>query len=331
MHESLSQAIEREACKALQHYPLSQRTRLSLLSESENKVYLIEDPERAERYVMRVNSGRLAYHTAPSIASELLWIMALGRETDVPVPAVMTARDGALVQTLSAPDLDRPRHAAVYSFLPGVEPPEEELLPGFRRLGGLSARLHAHARTWTPPEAFLRHDWTPEAILDDRLGWGRWQDGVGLDPERLALLTRLDRILRRRLAGLARDRERFGLIHADLRLANLLVREDTTAIIDFDDCGMGWYLFDLAGALSFLEERPDAGDLVAAWLEGYHAVSPLPMDLEAEIPTFIMLRRLQLMGWVGYQRQHLDFARAIGPDFTRDTCRLAEDYLQRFG
>jgi hypothetical protein len=43
-----------------------------------------------------------------------------------------------------------------------------------------------------------------------------------------------------------------------------------------------------------------------------------------------MLRRLQLVGWVGYQQQHLEFAREIGPRFTVDSCRLAEDYLGRF-
>ena len=49
-----------------------------------------------------------------------------------------------------------------------------------------------------------------------------------------------------------------------------------------------------------------------------------------ETPTLVMLRRLQLIGWVGYQQQHLEFAREIGPRFTVDSCRLAEDYLGRF-
>ena len=43
-----------------------------------------------------------------------------------------------------------------------------------------------------------------------------------------------------------------------------------------------------------------------------------------------MLRRLQLLGWVGYQQQRLAFARDIGPRYTKDTCRLAEDFLTRF-
>ncbi len=56
----------------------------------------------------------------------------------------------------------------------------------------------------------------------------------------------------------------------------------------------------------------------------------MPAEIEREIPTLIMLRRLQLIGWVGYQRHQIDFARDIAAQFTTDSCRLAEDYLRRF-
>ncbi|MEM7172875.1 MAG: phosphotransferase [Pseudomonadota bacterium] len=331
MTDPLAQAIERQAEKALKNYNFSCETKFSLLSESENKVYLIDDPNRPENYVMRVNSGRLAYHTPLSIASELMWLIAIENDTDIVVPSVMKAQDGSLVQTLSAADLDKPRHAAIYSYLPGLEPSEDDLLPGFERLGAISARMHKHTKSWRPPNDFIRHCWLPEAILENRLNWGKWQNGVDLTKDAIALLNRLGRTLQHNMSDLERDRDRFGLIHADLRLANLLVQNDSTAIIDFDDCGYGWFLFDLAGALSFLEERPDVPDLIARWLEGYRRISPIPQDMEAAIPTFIMLRRIQLLGWVGYQQQHLEFARQIGPGFTRETCRLAEDYLQSVG
>ena len=191
--------------------------------------------------------------------------------------------------------------------------------------------MHLHAKSWQPPAEFSRPSWTPEVILEDRLNWGPWQAGHGVEGETLATLSRLDQAVRERLAALPTDRDHFGLIHADLRLANLLVEGDRTAIIDFDDCGFGWYLFDLATALSFLEERPDAPELVACWLTGYRKVAEVPPVMEAEIPTLIMLRRLQLIGWVGYQQHHLEFAREIAPQFTLDTCRLAEDYFTRFG
>ena len=328
--ETLSKAIDREAERLVRHYDFSDDATVSLLSESENKVYLVRDPARPDPYVIRVNSGRLAYHTPPTIASELMWLMALRRDTDIVVPQVLAAKDGSLVQTFDAPGLDKPRHAAIYSFLTGTEPPEDQLRPGLERLGEISARMHDHAKSWAPPADFSRPSWTPDVMLEDRMNWGAWQAGHGVEGETLELFTRLDGVVRRRFAALPTDRAHFGLIHADLRLANLLVEGKRTAIIDFDDCGFGWYLYDLAAALSFLEERPDAPELVACWLSGYRREADVPEVLEAEIPTFIMLRRLQLIGWVGYQMQHLEFAREIGPRFTVDTCRLAEDYLGRF-
>jgi Ser/Thr protein kinase RdoA (MazF antagonist) len=181
------------------------------------------------------------------------------------------------------------------------------LIAGFGRLGEISARMNQHV-----------------------MNWGPWQKGVGIEVETLALLSQLDRVVRDRYSALPTNRECYGLIHADLRLANLLVDSDSTAIIDFDDCGDGWYLFDLATALSFLEERPDVPDLIASWLDGYRKAGQISADIEAEIPTLIMLRRLQLIGWVGYQQRYLKFAREIGSDFTTDSCRLAEEYLTRF-
>lgn len=328
--DTLSEAIARETAGLVKLYDFSDATTVELLSESENKIFLVNDPERSENQVIRINSGRLSYHQPSMIASELMWLMALRRDTDIVVPEVMLASDGSLVQTIDAPDMDKPRHAVIYSFLSGVEPPEDELVPGFERLGEISAHMHLHAREWEPPAEFTRPSWLPEAIFEDRLNWGRWQDGVGMEGETLALLSTLEDVVRERAAQLPSGRDYFGLIHADLRLANLLVEGDRTAIIDFDDCGPGWYLFDLASALSFLEERPDVPLLIECWLKGYRKVGEVPADIEAEIPTLIMMRRLQLIGWVGYQQQHLDFAREIGPGFTIDTCRLAKEYLARF-
>ena len=265
------------------------------------------------------------------IASELQWLMALRQATDIEVPAVLSAGDGSLVQRLGGGESDTWRHAVVYSFLDGTEPAEDDLTAGFKRLGRISARMHLHVKTWLPPHGFARPSWTHETILDDQLNWGSWRDGVGVGGESLALMLRLETRIRERLSALPREREHFGLIHADLRLANLLVEGERTAIIDFDDCGFGWYAFDLAAALSFLEERADVPVLIDAWLQGYRTVAALSPETEAEIPSLIMLRRLQLVGWVGYQQQHLDFAREIGPQFTSDTCDLAEAYLESYG
>jgi Ser/Thr protein kinase RdoA (MazF antagonist) len=281
--------------------------------------------------VIRINSGRLAYHNAEQIHSEMMWLDALGTDTDIIVPKVLAAKDGSWVQELRIPGKDKPSYAVVYSFLDGVEPPEEELLEGFERLGTISAQMHSHAKRWVPSSGFTRPTWTPDAILNDQLTWGNWREGVNIDVQALNVLQRVEVVIHGRLDNADVSSENYGLIHADLRLANLLIHGETTAIIDFDDCGCGWYLFDLAGALSFLEDREDVTDLINSWIRGYQQVAEVPADAEVMIPTLIMLRRIQLIGWLGYQQAHLDFARQIGQTFTTNSCRLAQQYLDRFG
>jgi len=316
--------------RLLERYDFVVLPEVSYLTASENQIYLIDDHHSNRRYVIRINSGRLAYHNREQIHSEMMWLDALGTDTDITVPKVLAAKDGSWVQELRLPGKDQPSYAVAYSFLDGVEPPENELAEGFERLGTISAQMHSHAKRWIPPSEFTRPIWTPDAILTDQLSWGDWREGVNINADALNVLQRAEAAIYRRLEDADVGPENYGLIHADLRLANLLIDGKTTAIIDFDDCGVGWYLFDLAGALSFLEEREDIGDLIGSWIRGYQKVADIPADADVMIPTLIMLRRIQLIGWLGYQQTYLDFARQIGQAFTVDSCRLAEQYLDRF-
>ena len=91
--------------------------------------------------------------------------------------------------------------------------------------------------------------------------------------EELALLGRLDATLRRRLEAYGRGPSGFGLVHADIRLANLLVEGDHVRVIDFDDCGFSWFMYDFATTVSFIEDHPDVPELHEAWVEGYQSVA----------------------------------------------------------
>lgn len=328
VYQDMSAAVSRELDQVTRQYGFSSKAVVSPLSESENKIYLVSDPECEHKYVIRVNSGRLAYHTRACIESELQWMMALYQDTDIEVPEVAAATDGSIVQRINFSSDGAQRFAAVYSFLPGAEPSEENLNTGFKRLGRLTAKMHIHVRDWMAPTSFERPLLTPANILEDKLNWGPWQAGEDIDASRHDLLCRVEDRIREDLATVPEDKDHFGLIHADLRLANLLVDGDRTAIIDFDDCGFGWYFYDLAAALSFLEERDDVPDLISEWVAGYSDVIKPSAVLLDKIPAFVMLRRLQLLGWVGYQRHLIPFARDISKQFSADTCKLAEKYLE---
>lgn len=317
------------ARNALALYELPAEADVSLVNFSENVTFRVNAPSTDRKWALRVH--REDYHTRNGIGCELAWMKALREEAGVPTPTVVPGRDGELIQDAEADGVPRPRHCVLFDWLPGTEPDESgDLIGPFEELGEISAEIHRHSKAWTLPANFERLIWDYDHMLGEEPYWGRWQDGMGLDAERVELFERLSAAIKRRLGAFGKDPSRYGLVHADLRLANLLVDESGTRVIDFDDCGFSWYMYDCATALSFIEHRPDVPDLVAAWAKGYRKVLDLPEADEREIPTFIMLRRLLLVAWIG-SHSATELAQSMGVPYTEGTVALAEDYLSRFG
>jgi Ser/Thr protein kinase RdoA (MazF antagonist) len=301
---------------------------VELLNVSENATFLVRDPDGGPS-VLRVH--RLGYHTEQEIASELAWMDALRAEAGVRTPRVLPAADGRRVVTVrerggTGPSTER--HCVRFEFLPGTEPGGEAALtlPHFAELGEITARMHRHAREWSRPAWFTRFHWDYAAAFGQQARWGRWQDGIGVGPSERRILSRLDGVLRARLQAFGSGPARYGLVHADTRLANLLVHDGSVSVIDFDDSGFSWYLYDLGTAVSFFEHEPEVPALVDSWLEGYRKVSQLPAQDEGEIWTFIMFRRLLLVAWIGSHRA-VDIAAELGAGYTQGSCDLAESYL----
>lgn len=308
----------------LQHYGLPEDTQTRLLNLSENATFLVESPSRGQRSILRLH--RPGYHTRGAILSELKWLRCLADHPYVRTAQARPGADGELIQNLEHPAVPGARYAVMFDFLPGQEPNPKDL-HSMEQLGAVTAHLHDHVLSWPESERLVRHTWDLDSMFfGDAPLWGRWQDGVGVEGERVDLLDRLARRIRERLERYGKTAYNFGLIHADLRLANLLLHEGKVQVIDFDDCGYSWFLYDLASALSFIEAEPQVPGLISSWLRGYEAIRPLRPEDRAEIPTFIMARRLLLTAWVG-SHQEAPFARQLGEGFTVGTCELAERYL----
>ncbi|MBM6592893.1 phosphotransferase enzyme family protein [Microvirga pudoricolor] len=302
---------------------------ITLLNESENITFRIDPPGSPARTILRVY--RHGYHDTGTIRSELAWMKALGSAGEIVVPAVVPTCRGDDLQNLHDALRGTERHAAMFTFLEGREPSGADLPAAFESLGRLAAGMHAQSAAWQRPPAFRRPTWDVETMIGrPQPIWGRWQDGLGLTAEDLELLDRAGDVLARRLDAFGRGDDRFGLIHADLRLTNVLVEGDVTKVIDFDDCGFGWHLYDLSAALTFIEDRPEAPALSEAWLRGYRAVRPLTSDERDEIPTFNLLRRILIVAWIASHIES-ETAQANGEAYTRGTCAEARRYLARFG
>ncbi|MGE3876449.1 MAG: phosphotransferase enzyme family protein [Parvibaculaceae bacterium] len=324
-HQEKLKQLQRIADAALALYDLPAGASATMINLSENATYRIDAGGR--KWALRVH--REGYHSKQAIGSELAWLQALRRDGAVVTPVPVTGRDGELIQTVALPGLPS-RHVVLFDWETGSEPDESGLLGPFEVLGAATARMHLHSRGWTRPQNFERLTWDFDGAFGKVSHWGSWQDGMGLDRGKTKLFQRAVDLIEKRLEAFGKGPERFGLIHCDMRLANLLIDGDETKVIDFDDCGFSWYLYDCATALSFIEHRPDVPELVAAWVKGYRGVAPLSMEDEHEIPTFVLFRRLLLVAWIGSHAE-TDLAKSMGVAYTQDTVALCENYLEQFG
>jgi Ser/Thr protein kinase RdoA (MazF antagonist) len=121
------------------------------------------------------------------------------------------------------------------------------------------------------------------------------------------LVAKLIRRLREIQQRVGQAPETFGLIHGDLHQENYFFHRGQVRAIDFDDCGYGYYLYDLAVTLSEVQWRKDTPELRKSFLIGYRSIRDLSSEHEGYLDTFITFRDLQLMIWKIEMRNHPAF------------------------
>ena len=310
------------AIAALPLWDIPSNTTLRLINVSENETYLVEGQDF--KAVLRLH--RIGYHSKHAIECELSWSAALASDIGIQTPHVIAGRDGALTQTITLDGLP-PQYAVLFKFIEGNHPNEEQdLVPAFHNLGALAARTHLHSTEWERPEPFERLTWDLDSVFGLNANWGDWRKAPNVTNDIRRILERVERVVIHRLKAFGQAADRYGLIHADMRLANLLVKDGDTRLIDFDDCGFSWYLYDFAAAISFMEDHPQIPALRAAWVDGYRAHRTISGFEEAELDSFVMLRRMALLAWIG---THMDSTepQALAPDFAKVTAELGKKYL----
>lgn len=305
-------ALGARAHEALVHWGLDAQTP-QLLKYRENAVFQVT-LKSGQPAALRLH--RPGYHDETALASELSW-MAVLRQSGLRVPAPVATPDGRHIVSLTATrDFDA-QHADIVSWMTGIPlgqsgvllaHPQERLAAIFHALGAAMARMHAASDAWVPPPSFCRPAWDDDGLLGERPLWGRFWDCAGLSPDEAERLSSLRPFLRNQLGALSGLDLDYGLIHADLVRENVLVDGDRVELIDFDDGGYGWRMFDIATALFKNRGEPHYELIKAKLIEGYRAVRPLAdRELEA-LPLFMVLRSLSYVGWIGERSETPDAA-----------------------
>jgi Ser/Thr protein kinase RdoA (MazF antagonist) len=325
--DTLVNTLRLELGQCLEYWQMPADAHIDLLTTSENATFISRDRHTDRKIIIRVH--RPDYHVREEIESELAWINDLRASGRIHTPSPLETQNGSPVISLNAEGRDF--FAVGFEHVKGAEPDVGQSLPHwFEKLGAMTARLHQHSRDWQPPDWFVRKRWNLDTMIAPDGLWGDWRDAPGLTSGDEALINQAIGHIEQAIMDYGQSADRYGLVHADLRLANLLVDGDRLSIIDFDDSGFCWYAYDFAAAISFYELDPIIPQLRKAWVQGYRSVAEFTAADEAMLDTFVMIRRIMLSAWLA---SHADSEAAQGliDGYIEGTAQLARQYLQNNG
>lgn len=287
-----------------------------LVATRENQVFKVTTNEKT--FALRLH--RKNYRTAAELLSELQWMDAVAK-VGIAVPAPIVSMSGDTLHIVDGIQVD------VLTWLFGTSMSEVMGASNrntlFYKVGQQMAQLHMASDKWSTPKGFVRCQWNRDGLLGDAPLWDRFWDNPALSPQDCEMFKHLRAKATIDLKLIENDLD-YGLIHADLVLENVLVDGDQLQLIDFDDGGFGYRLFDLATTLLKIQTEHDYPFLRDALIKGY--ISVRIIDLAA-LDLFITLRSATYVGW-NRARMNEDGSMARNERFINRTRELARIFLQ---
>ena len=174
-------------------------------------------------------------------------------------------------------------------------PPSEWTDELFSAIGRAAGRLHSISARYKPDrKSRIRPQWFESSEIQE----ATTLLATSTDPAREKLASLIGE-----LKHLPTSPTDFGLIHDDLHFTNFLIQPGgPVTIIDFDDCGYGWFAMDVAMALfdvlvlyhlpDELEAQRFAARFMSHYLAGYHLEQDLSPFWQSQIQHFLKFKEL---------------------------------------
>ncbi|MDP6421069.1 MAG: phosphotransferase [SAR202 cluster bacterium] len=274
------------AHRAMAEYDIDEYA-LSFIRHSDNVTFKIDGPG-SDAYLLRIHipvSSAMGAHGADvnAVNSELQWLEALSRDTDLVLQRPVRNRAGTLVTQIATGAVG-PVNSTLLRWVEG-RPYHRDLETEHtaRQIGETLAKLHIQASEWVVPEGFTR----PRRNVD-------YFEGVlaglrpALDDGRISAADNSEfetsiAILTDALRSLDESRQTHGITYSDSHKGNIILDEGNVRFIDFSFCAFGNFMFDLAIAMSDMKPR-----LHEAFLKGYRRLRDLPDGHQQLIEGFFV-------------------------------------------
>jgi len=287
--------LRRLALAALEQYDLEVAS-VRFFARHSNSLFVVKT-DGGERLILRVGVNGPAGHPRTQVESELMWIEALSRDTDLVVPEPIKNRAGSSVTSLAVDGVPDERNVVVFRWIDGRISDESVSAAAMRSIGVLAAKLHRHGATFRPAPSFsvLTYDRVfpydePVVLLDGD------HDGL-MPPTRQAVFREAHDQAMAAINQLRRA-EPMRIIHGDLHRWNVKIKGGVAAPFDFEDLLWGWPVQDIAITWYYQWSRNDFRSLNDAFRDGYETVVQWPERYPGEIDRLIAGRTLVIGNYV---------------------------------
>jgi len=311
------------ARQAMSHWGVNAPV-LDLISHRENAVFRtnLKDGTPA---ALRLH--RPGYNTEQEILSEL-WVSKELAENGFPCPKPTPTDAKGFLASLAdgqcATMISWVEGAPIGNAEAGIDQAAGDKIALYHDVGALLAALHTKTDQMKFGADFSRRKWDAEGFLGDSPHWGRFWENPVLTRDESHLLQAARTKARADLVRFQSAGADFGFIHADALRENIFCNGNGLTLIDFDDSGFGFRLYDLATALSQSVDDADYLRLRQAIVDGYRTRRALDDHAALLLPLFQMLRTMASLGWAIPRLSPDDPGVSV---YARRALRLSRDYL----
>ena len=296
--------IRQLAQAALEAYGLS-GARLTFLRYFANITYRVDAPGPVpqlsgpgpyvpNRYLLRV----LSTNYWQAVKGEMTWLAALSREAALLVPEPVPTPEGELLLRVTTPGMPEGRIVSLMRWVDRRKLTTVFRASHFWAWGQMVARLHAFAAGWRPPEGFERFIWDWEGLLGGRDFCYPVPDLVASMPEHLREPFQIvSSEARAVMEALGKGPDAYGMVHGDMYPENVLFKAGEVYPIDFEDCGFGHWLWDIALPLCLHPWTEEWYWQRDAFLDGYAQVRTLPESQLQHLDLFMAAQYATMVLW----------------------------------
>lgn len=292
---------------------------VKLLAERENRIFIAT--YQRGHCVIRLH--RAGYRNTDQIRSELQMMQA-AQMAGCRVPEAIPTLSGDLLAGVDD------AYATAIGWVDGKtrsiddlgQRSEAEIAAYFRSLGAELANLHNVYDHWQTPDEFSRDAWDAAGLVSAEPLWGAFWENSDLTQSERKQLEHLRHALQADLASIGPSLD-FGLIHADAVADNVIQNGDDITLIDFDDAGFGYRLFDLATVLIKWVDHPQYAFVMRELFAGYRTKRDLNDD---HMLMMLTLRAVTYVGWI-MSRRDLPNTAERSRRFITTALKLSKIYL----